>query len=103
MLKIIVLTTKYNAKNNVKFKTSEINNIKIIYDFLTVVDEIKKFLNWIVFFLINIIFEKSRDIASIEFEIQNVINISSSFIIFDDYKFAKCLNLIKQRIDNYIT
>ena len=45
MLKIIVLTTKYNAKNNVKFKTSEINNIKIIYDFLTVVDEIKKFLN----------------------------------------------------------
>ena len=38
MLKIIVLTTKYNTKNNVKFKINKINDIKIIYNFLTVIN-----------------------------------------------------------------
>ena len=45
MLKIIALTTRYNAKNNVKFKTNKIDDIKIIYNFLTVIDEIKRFSN----------------------------------------------------------
>ena len=103
MLKIIALTTKYNTKNNVKFKTNKINDIKIIYNFLTIVDKIKKFLNWIMFFSIDIIFKKNRNITSIKFEIQNAINILNSFIIFNNYKFAKCLNLIKQKINNYIT
>ena len=102
MLKIIVLTTRYNTKNNVKFKTNKIDNIKIIYNFLTIVDEIKKFSNWIVFFLIDIIFEKNRNITSIEFEIQNAIDILSSFIIFNNHELAKYLNLIKQKIDSYI-
>ena len=30
MLKIIALTTKYDAKSDVKFKTNEIDDIKII-------------------------------------------------------------------------
>ena len=45
MLTIIALTTKHDAKSDVKFKTNEIDDIKSIYDFLTIVDEIKKFLN----------------------------------------------------------
>ena len=102
MLKVIALTTKYNTKNNVRFKTSKINDIKIIYDFLTVVDEIEKFSNWIVLFSIDIIFKKNRNIMSIELEVQNAIDISNSFIIFDNYEFAKYLNLIKQRIDSHI-
>ena len=103
MLKVIVLTTRYNTKNNVKFKTNKIDNIKIIYNFLIIVNEIKKFSNWIVFFSIDIILKKNRNITSIEFKVQNAIDILNSFIIFDNYKLAKCLNLIKQKIDNYIT
>ena len=53
-------------------------------------------------FSIDIIFEKSRNITSIKLEIQNAIDISNSFIIFNDHELAKYLNLIKQRIDNYI-
>ena len=45
ILKIIALTTKYNAKSDVKFKTNEIDNMKIIFEFLTIVNEIEKFLN----------------------------------------------------------
>ena len=103
MLRVIALTTRYNAENDVRFKTNEIDDMKIIYDFLTVVDEIEKFSSWIVLFSIDIILEKNRNITSIELEVQNAIDISSSFIIFDDHELAKCLNLIKQKIDNYIT
>ena len=45
ILKIIALTTRYNAKSDVKFKTNEIDNMKIIFEFLTIVNEIEKFLN----------------------------------------------------------
>ena len=69
MLRIIALTTRYNAKSNVRFKTSEINDMKIIYNFLTIVDKIKGFPNWIVLFLIDIILEKNRSIASIKLEV----------------------------------
>ena len=96
------MTTRYDAGSDVKFRTGEIGGMKIIYGFLIVVDEVEGFLNWIVFFLIDIVFEKSWGIASIEFGVQDAVDILSSFIIFGDYELARCLDLIRQRIGSYM-
>ena len=64
-----------------RFSSSRVQSVKLIKSFLTIVNEIERFLSKKIFFSINIIFKKQQTISLIKFKVQNTINILSSFII----------------------
>ena len=69
--------------------------MKLIKSFLTIVNEVERFLSRKISFSINIIFEKWQTILPIEFEVQNTIDILSSFIILSYDRFMRFLTLAR--------
>ena len=69
MLEVIALTSKYAARSDMRFRTNEINDMKIVDCFLIIVNEIEELSDEIVIFSVYVVFEKSWDIATIEFEV----------------------------------
>ena len=101
-LNIVALTTRHRAKRNMRVFNDEIQNVKFFDDLMSIIDQIKRFSNKKMIFSIHIIFEKRKIVSIIQFEIDDVIYVSDTFIIFDDDEFSKLLNLIEQRIDNHM-
>ena len=62
----------------------------------------KKFSNREMIFSIDIILKKRRIITSINFEIENAIHISSTFVILDNDELARFLTLIKQKVVDHM-
>ena len=69
--------------------------MKLIKSFLTIVNEVERFSSKKISFSINIIFEEWQTILPIEFEVQNTIDISSSFAILSYDRFARFLTLAR--------
>ena len=69
--------------------------MKLIKSFLTIVNEVERFSSRKIFFSINIIFEERQTISPIKFEVQNTIDISSSFAILSYDRFARFLTLAR--------
>ena len=69
--------------------------MKLIKSFLTIVNEVKRFSSRKISFLIDIIFEEWQTISPIEFEVQNTIDISSSFVILSYDRFVRFLTLAR--------
>ncbi len=51
-------------------------------------------------FLVDVVLKQDKVKLFITFEVQNAINISRSFVIFDNNRFTRFLTLFKKRIDN---
>ena len=83
-------------------RDARVRDVKFIESFLTIVYKMKKFLNREMIFSIDIIMKKRRIITSINFEIENAIHISSTFVILDNDELARFLTLIKQRIIDHM-
>ena len=69
--------------------------MKLIKSFLTIVNEVERFLSKKISFSINIIFEKRQTILPIKFEVQNIIDILSSFAILSYDRFVRFLTLTR--------
>ena len=69
--------------------------MKLIKSFLTIVNKVERFSSRKISFPINIIFEERQTISPIEFEVQNMIDISSSFAILSYDQFARFLMLAR--------
>ena len=69
--------------------------MKLIKSFLTIVNEVERFSSRKISFPIDIIFEKRQTISPIEFEVQNMIDIPSSFAILSYDRFARFLTLAR--------
>ena len=85
-----------------KVRDARVRDVKFIESFLTIVYKMKKFSNREIIFSIDIILKKRRIITSINFEIENAIHISNTFVILDNDEFAKFLTLIKQKVVDHI-
>ena len=85
-----------------KARDARIRDVKFIESFLTIVYKMKEFSSREMIFSIDIILKKRRIITSINFEIENAIHISSTFVILDNDELARFLTLIKQRIVDHI-
>ena len=64
--------------------------------------EIKRFSDREITFSIDVVFEKQRTVLFIKFEIQNVVDISSSIAILSNNRLLRFLLLIRQGIGGYI-
>ena len=69
--------------------------MKLIKSFLTIVNEVERFSSRKIFFSIDIIFEERQTISPIEFEVQNTIDILSSFAILSYDRFTRFLTLAR--------
>ena len=102
IVEIATLTTWNNAKFNMRARDARVRDVKFIESFLTIVYKMKKFSNREMIFSIDIILKKRRIITSINFEIENAIHISSTFVILDNDEFARFLTLIKQKVVDHM-
>ena len=75
--------------------SSRVQSVELIKSFLTIVNEVERFSSRKISFPIDIIFEKRRTISPIEFRVQNMIDISSSFAILSYDRFARFLTLAR--------
>ena len=85
-----------------RVRDARIRDVKFIESFLTIVYKMKKFSNREIIFSIDIILKKRRIITSINFEIENTIHISNTFVILDNDELARFLTLIKQRVVDHM-
>ena len=69
--------------------------MKLIKSFLTIVNKVERFSSRKISFPIDIIFEKRQTISPIEFEVQNTIDIPSSFAILSYDRFMRFLTLAR--------
>ena len=69
--------------------------MKLIKSFLTIVNEVERFSSRKISFPIDIIFEERQTISPIEFEVQNTIDILSSFAILSYDRFMRFLTLAR--------
>ena len=69
--------------------------MELIKSFLTIVNEVERFSSRKISFPIDIIFEERRTILPIEFRIQNMIDILSSFAILSYDRFVRFLTLAR--------
>ena len=77
--------------------------MKFIKSILTVVKEMKEFLDKEIIFSINVVLEKWRIISSIKLEIQNVVDIPSLIAILSNNRLSRFLLLIRQGVSGYMT
>ena len=75
--------------------SSRVQSVELIKSFLTIVNEVERFSSKKISFSINIIFEEWQTILPIEFEVQNTIDISSSFAILSYDRFTRFLTLTR--------
>ena len=78
-----------------RFSSSRVQSVKLIKSFLTIVNEVERFSSRKISFSINIIFEERQTISPIKFEVQNMIDISSLFIILSYDRFMRFLTLVR--------
>ena len=83
-------------------RDTRVQNVKFIENFLTIIYKMKEFSSREMIFSIDIILKKRRIITSINFEIENAIHISNTFIILDNDEFARFLTLIKQKVVDHM-
>ena len=69
--------------------------MELIKSFLTIVNKVERFSSRKISFPIDIIFEERRTILPIEFRIQNMIDILSSFAILSYDRFVRFLTLAR--------
>ena len=69
--------------------------MELIKSFLTIVNEVERFSSRKISFSIDIIFEERRTISPIKFEVQNTIDIPSSFTILSYDRFTRFLTLAR--------
>ena len=75
--------------------SSRVQSVKLIKSFLTIVNEVERFSSRKISFPINIIFKERRTILPIKFEVQNTIDILSSFAILSYDRFVRFLTLAR--------
>ena len=75
--------------------SSRVQSVKLIKSFLTIVNEVERFSSRKISFSIDIILEERQTISPIEFEVQNTIDISSSFAILSYDRFVRFLTLAR--------
>ena len=75
--------------------SSRVQSVELIKSFLTIVNKVERFPSRKISFSIDIIFEERRTISPIEFEVQNTIDIPSSFAILSYDRFARFLTLAR--------
>ena len=78
-----------------RFSSGRVQSVKLIKSFLTIVNEVERFSSRKISFSIDIIFKERQTILPIEFEVQNTIDISSSFAILSYDRFARFLTLAR--------
>ena len=81
-----------------RVRDAKVRDVKFIESFLTIVYKMKEFSNREIIFSIDIILKKKRIITSINFELENAIHISNTFVILDNDELARFLTLIKQKV-----
>ena len=69
MLQVIILISRYNTRDDIRFKTNEINNVKVNYYVLIIIEEIKRFSREIIIFSVYVIFKKSGSISAIKLKV----------------------------------
>ena len=102
-LNIVALTTKHRARRDMRVFSDEIRDVKFFDDLMSIIDQIERFSDRKMIFSIHIVFEKREIVSIIQLEVDDVIYVSETCIIFDDDEFSKLLNLIEQRIENHMT
>ena len=75
--------------------SGRVQSVELIKSFLTIVNKVERFSSRKISFSINIIFEEQRTILPIKFEVQNTIDIPSSFAILSYDRFARFLTLAR--------
>ena len=63
-LNVVTLTTRHRARRDMRIFNDEVRDVKFFDDLMSIIDQIKRFLNKKMIFSIHIIFEK-RKIVSI--------------------------------------
>ena len=89
------MATRNRTWCDMRFSSSRVQSVKLIKSFLTIVNEVERFSSRKISFSINIIFEERQTISPIEFEVQNTIDILSSFAILSYDRFARFLTLAR--------
>ena len=90
------------ARYDMRIDDLKTRNMIFVKSLLTIIKKIKWFSRKKMIFSIHVVLKKRRLATTIEFEIENNVDVSSTFIVNDDNEFSRNLILIKQRIDNCI-
>ena len=88
---VVTLTVRNCTKIDIRFRSDEIWDMKLIKSILTVMKKMKRFSDKKIIFSINVILEKWKTVLFIKFEIQNVIDISSLIAILSNNRFLRFL------------
>ena len=89
------MTTRNCTWCDMRSSSGRVQSVKLIKSFLTIVNEVERFSSRKIFFPIDIIFKERQTISPIEFRIQNIIDISSSFAILSYDRFVRFLTLAR--------
>ena len=92
---IITLTVRNYIRIDMRFRNSEIWNVKFIKSILAVMKKMERFSDREITFLINVIFKKQKTVSFINFKIQNVIDILNLIVIFSNNRLLRFLLLIR--------
>ena len=100
---VVVLIVRNYTRIDIRFRSSEVWSVKFIKSILTVVKEMKRFLDKEIIFSINVVLKKWRTVLFIKLGIQNMVDISSLIIILSNNRLVRFLSLIRQGINSYMT
>ena len=100
---VVTLTVRNCTRIDMGFRNGRVWDMKLIKSILTVVKKMKRFSGKEITFSINIVLEKQKTVSFIKFEIQNVIDISSSITILSNNRLSRFLLLIRQKVSGYMT
>ena len=100
---VMALTVRNCIRIDIGFRSSRVWDIELIKNILTVMKEMKRFLDREITFPINVIFKKWKTILSIKLGIQDTVDISSLIIILSNNRLLRFLSLARQEISDYVT